>query len=129
MNRQYSTNRQRSGKIGEKIAERYIVRKGYEILDRRCKNKCGEIDIIASKGKEIIFIEVKLRHSSQSQVDQYFSAEDNLSDKKIQKVKKASEYYLRENDLLTSKYNQWRVDAITINIEGNKARIKHYKNI
>ncbi len=53
-----------TGKKGEKIAERYLVRRGYKILERNYIVKGSEIDIIAEKDGEIHFIEVKTRSSS-----------------------------------------------------------------
>ncbi len=49
------------GYRGESYAAEYLSRKGYEILERNFTVKEGEIDIIAKKEKEIIFVEVKSR--------------------------------------------------------------------
>ncbi len=49
------------GYRGETYAAEYLAKKGYEILQRNYAVKEGEIDIIAQKGKEIIFAEVKSR--------------------------------------------------------------------
>ena len=38
-----------------------LLCKGYSILERRHRNKMGEIDIIATRGKVVAFIEVKAR--------------------------------------------------------------------
>jgi putative endonuclease len=53
------------GKIGEKIAEDFLKKKGYQILDRNYKFQIpgdlqrGEIDIVAKKEDVICFVEVK----------------------------------------------------------------------
>jgi len=53
------------GNLGEKIAERYLKKKGYQILEKNYINKFvsgpqkGEIDIIVKKNDTIIFVEVK----------------------------------------------------------------------
>ena len=56
-------NTRRFGIIGEKIAQGYLCKKGYEIIETNFYTKRGEIDIIAKKGKSIVFIEVKTRTS------------------------------------------------------------------
>ena len=56
-------NKRRFGIIGEKIAQGYLKNKGYKILETNFYTKRGEIDIIAKKGKSIVFIEVKTRTS------------------------------------------------------------------
>ena len=53
------------GKIGEQKAKTYLEKKGYKIIETNFKNQIGEIDIIASKKKKIIFVEVKSRESLQ----------------------------------------------------------------
>ncbi|HIT72241.1 YraN family protein [Tyzzerella sp. An114] len=49
------------GSFGEDVTERQLLKKGYEILKRNFRKKCGEIDIIAKKDDTIAFVEVKTR--------------------------------------------------------------------
>ena len=49
------------GKTGEEIAEIYLIKNGYKILERNFSCRQGEIDIIARDIKEIVFVEVKTR--------------------------------------------------------------------
>lgn len=51
----------RFGLYAEIIAMIFLTLKFYRILAWRYKTKFGEIDIIAKRGKEIAFIEVKAR--------------------------------------------------------------------
>lgn len=53
-----------SGLWGEKIAVRFLRKKGYRIFETRYRSRFGEIDIIAAKGNILAFVEVKLRKSS-----------------------------------------------------------------
>lgn len=53
------------GAKGEEEVCKYLIRKGYTIIDRNFRCKQGEIDIIASKLNELIFIEVKTRRNIQ----------------------------------------------------------------
>ena len=49
------------GKLGEEKAQQFLKQQGYKILAVNYQLRCGEIDIIAQKGKVIIFAEVKTR--------------------------------------------------------------------
>jgi len=56
-------NRLLLARIGEEAAARLLTARGYRILERNLRRRRGEIDIIARKGEEIVFVEVKSRSS------------------------------------------------------------------
>ena len=49
------------GIFAEFVASWVLRLKGYRILHKRYKNKCGEIDLIAQRRNLLIFVEVKYR--------------------------------------------------------------------
>lgn len=53
----------KKGRWSEKRAIVILRVKGYKILAERFKTPVGEIDVIASKRKQLVFIEVKKRPS------------------------------------------------------------------
>ena len=60
------------GQLGERIAQDYLKKSGYRIVETNFKNttgRClGEIDIIAKKEQALFFIEVKTRRGSSSKI-------------------------------------------------------------
>jgi putative endonuclease len=111
------------GKFGENLAKNYLIKKGFDIICCNWRYSYYEIDIIAKIKEKIIFVEVKTRLNTN-----FGTAQDNLSARKIKKIKKAIQYFL----LINNNYTQEpRVDAITIDIDKYKriAKIKHFKNI
>jgi putative endonuclease len=59
-------SKKRLGQWGEDVACVYLTRKGYTVLHRNWRvHQQGEVDIIATCGETLVFIEVKTRHSSQ----------------------------------------------------------------
>ena len=53
--------------IGNKYEDKSVeilIKNSYKILERNYQNKYGEIDIIAQKDDEIVFIEVKYRKTN-----------------------------------------------------------------
>lgn len=65
------TRNKELGRRGEDAAARYLVNRGYEILERNWSCLAGEADIIARDGDALVFVEVKTR----SNVDKGFPAE------------------------------------------------------
>ncbi len=53
------------GRLGEDAAAEYLKSSGYKILECNYKNKMGETDIIAQKGENLVFVEVKTRSSAE----------------------------------------------------------------
>jgi putative endonuclease len=49
------------GRLGENLAVAHLERLGFTILDRNCRTRHGEIDVIAFNGTVIAFVEVKTR--------------------------------------------------------------------
>jgi len=53
--------RQALGIRGEDIACEELKRRGYDILDRRFRTRCGELDIVARDHGVLVFVEVRAR--------------------------------------------------------------------
>ena len=52
------------GKLGEDIACRELLRRGYAILARRYRTRFGEIDIVSEQYGVLVFVEVKARKTA-----------------------------------------------------------------
>lgn len=55
-------NKREIGAMGESIAESFLKKRGYKVIDKNYHaSKLSEIDIVALDGKITVFVEVKLR--------------------------------------------------------------------
>ena len=121
------------GILGERVAEKYLLGKGYKILEKNYYKKLsnvskGEIDIITKKDGVISFIEVKAAVVVPEGTPEDFLPEDRFNFKKQKQLIKLSQIWLVENTIpLDSK---WQIDVIGISIDINskKAKIRHFKN-
>ncbi len=96
-----------TGSSGEEIASNYLVANGFTLLHRNWRYRHLEIDIIASKGKTLHFVEVKTRSS-----ELYGHPEDSVSKRKISFLKTAmNEYMLQHPEW---KWIQLDIVAITM---------------
>lgn len=117
--------KRRFGDAGEKIAEKYLLEKGYEIIDRNYRKPYGEIDLIAKKDKMLVFIEVKTRDRKHLY---NFLPEQSVNRSKTRKIKKVCRVYLLEKHYRPDQ--EWQIDilAISIDMESKKARVRHMEN-
>ena len=94
------------GKRGEDLAAAFLINNGYDVLHRNWRYSYFEIDIIATKGTKLHFIEVKMRSSLL-----YGLPEDAVTKKKFKKLLAAADEFLHLNPQY--KYVQYDVLAIT----------------
>ena len=109
------------GWIGEKLAALFLMKKCYEIksMNEYCA-PYGELDLIAEKNDEIVFVEVKTVSK-----EQLGSPELKIDAEKISKLEKAIDSYLMKNDIT----KDIRLDIITVFLRKGRPIINHYKGI
>ena len=67
------------GNFGESYTCAQLCRRGYEIVSRNVRCRSGEIDIVASEGGELVFVEVKTRHRTPFATPEDAITEERLS--------------------------------------------------
>lgn len=110
-----------TGQKGEELAQEYLRKLGYEIIETNKRfSKLCEIDIIAKDKNTLVFIEVKTRSS-----DFCGSPFEAITKTKISNIKTGLYSYLNESKI---KYKNFRIDAISI-VLTPEIKIKHLKNL
>lgn len=114
------------GDIGERIAEKYLIGKGYTILERNFLRRWGEIDLVTQKDNTIVFFEIKTRDKGHVS---YFPAEASVNRTKRHKLFKVCSTYLQEKKYTINQ--EWQVDVLTIAIDKitKRAKINHIENV
>ena len=107
------------GKLGEELAENYLTKNGYTILETNWTFQKAEIDIIAQKANILAIVEVKTRSSIDFGLPQDF-----VKPKKIQLLVKAVNEYVVSRDLDVTV----RFDIIAINKEGKDFNVEHIED-
>ncbi len=62
-----SDDRKSFGMQAERVAERYLLQHGYQILERNVRYPMGELDLVAMQGETLVFCEVKARRGGETQ--------------------------------------------------------------
>lgn len=109
-------NNTEKGNKGEELAETFLIKKGYQILDKNWRFKHLELDLVALVNKTLVVVEVKLRAG-----DAYGKPEDFVSLKKQKNTIKAANAYIIEKDL----DYETRFDIISIIQNQNETKIEH----
>ena len=111
------------GAWGEALAAEYLRKKRYKLQGAGFRCRYGEIDLIVTNKKYIVFVEVKLRKSNQ-----FADAKEFVDYYKQNRIRTTAEFYLSQNptDLLA------RFDVIEIyapdGIETKKPIIHHLED-
>lgn len=108
------------GITGEDKASTFLKRRGYHILERNYRSPFGELDIIASKGKCLVFCEVKTRSSGE--MDMAFAAVDG--NRRGRMARAASHYLNTRGD----PRKDCRFDVIALLKNGAEWKIEHVKD-
>ena len=107
-----------TGKKGESIAVEYLQEKGYTIIEKNWHNHHQEIDIIATKGNELVIVEVKCRKG-----DPLIEPHAAVNYSKQNLLIKATNAYIQRKNIDM----ETRFDIISITI-GNETIIEHIEN-
>ena len=116
------TNKRTVGDLGEDIACKFLMKHGFEIVERNYLRKWGEIDIVARKAEKIHFIEVKSVTYGTS-----YMAEENMHPWKLKRLGRVIQTYLLHQKL----EGDWQLDLITVELDIDKreARVELMENI
>ena len=100
-----------TGQQGEELAAKWLKTNGYELLHRNWRHSHYEIDIVATKGKFLHFVEVKCLNAPA-----FGNPEDSVTKKKFKNLQKAADEYL-----FLHPGHQWiQYDILSITLHRNK---------
>ena len=109
-----------TGQIGEGIAEKYLLNKGYKLIARNERSKRGEVDLIMMDGETLVFCEVKTRVFSSD-----LSAFEAVTPKKRSALSKTAMTFIHNNRLYD---HPARFDVVIITGKDEQAQIEHIPN-
>lgn len=110
------------GVLGERIAESFLVLKGFEILRRNVVFAGREINLLARSGSWLIAVEVKLRRGGA-----FGRAVEAVDRRKLKRIQQALEGVLGRAE---SRYSP-RVNLVVIDVQGDLSRmiVEHIKGV
>lgn len=115
-----------TGKLGENLAAEFLSKNGYELIERNFHTRFGEIDLIVTKAKKLVFVEVKLKIE-----EDFGTPEEMITKHKLRQVEMTGQSFLMKHPEYEKFYDSLQIDAICIVLDENREvmRINHYENI
>jgi len=108
------------GKEGERIAEQYLKRKGYKVVERNYRCAAGEVDLIVLDRRVIVFVEVKTRTGHG-----FGTPLEAVQPRKQRKMMQAAQFFLSQKKL---HQRDARFDVVGISWPAREPVIEHVEN-
>ena len=129
--KQYMQNTRIKGIIGERIAETFLMKQGFSIIERNYNKKWGEIDIIAQKEGTLHFVEVKSvsRENITRETSKSVIPEENIHTWKQERLGRAIQTYLIDRKVPHE--TEWVFDTVAVIIDplSKRAFVRFMRNV
>jgi putative endonuclease len=115
-----SAARQAFGELGERIAERWLQRQGWRVMQRRFRYGHRDIDLVVERDGLVAFVEVKARRG-----DRFGDPVEAVNWKKQRELGRSARVWIDRHGRSPEAY---RFDVIGVLVAGARVRIRHVKN-
>lgn len=108
------------GRIGEGIAQEFLIKKGFELVLRNFYTRFGEIDLIMKDKGILVFVEVKTKKGLD-----FGQPEEMFTRNKYERVKRMAGVYLQGREV------KCRIDMVAVVLDefNESVSVKHYPNV
>lgn len=96
------------GKRFEELACAYLLKKGYKLVERNVRYPFGELDIVAMKGKRLVFVEVKGGNKA-------FQPRIRVNSSKLRRIELAANKFIADRN---PKFEECQLDVIEVLNDG-----------
>ena len=120
-------DRIRVGSQGEDLAAEFLRRAGYHLRERNWRCTLGEVDLIATQGEYLVFVEVKTRVAGTP-----YHPTLNITAPKKARLRQLGQQYLADHPEAVAL--QPRFDVMAVELEGHhpegevEGRVEHFIN-
>ncbi len=108
------------GRSGERFAAGWLEARGFRIVERNWRCAAGELDLIAERDGELVFVEVKTRRGGKMG-----APEEAITRSKRLHLVTAAQEYLSAHDALDRPF---RIDVVAVELAptGRLVDIRHF---
>ncbi len=126
------TGKRKFGDFGENIAKKFLMKRGFTVIESNYLRPWGEIDLIAKKGEYTHFVEVKSAVSYETAEGgvtyETIRPEENIHPKKLERMHRAVETYCLEHNI---DEGDIQIDAVIVAIskDNKRAKVTYIDNV
>lgn len=111
---------QEFGELGERIAERWLTRHGWRVLQRRFRAGHRDIDLVVEQDGTVAFVEVKARRGVE-----FGDPVEAVNWSKQQQLVRSASVWI---DRFGRPSESYRFDVVGVLVEGERVRVRHVAN-
>ena len=115
-----SAARQALGKVGEQVAERWLRRQGWRVVQRRFRNGRRDIDLVVERDGTVAFVEVKARRGAE-----FGGPVEAVNWRKRKELTRSAHVWI---DRHGREREHYRFDVVGVLVDGDRVRIRHVEN-
>ena len=115
-----SAARQAFGELGERIAERWLRRRGWRVVQRRFRNGHRDIDLVVERDGMVAFVEVKARRG-----EEFGGPVQAVSWRKRKELERSALVWIDRHGREAESY---RFDVVGVLLKGADVRVCHVEN-
>ena len=115
-----SAARQEFGILGERIAERWLRRTGWRVVQRRFRSGHRDIDLVMEREGMIVFVEVKARRG-----DQFGQPVEAVNWRKQKELAKSAQVWIDRHGRPDEAY---RFDVVGVLVSGERVMVRHVED-
>jgi putative endonuclease len=108
------------GELGERIAERWLRRQGWRVVQRRFRAGRRDIDLVVERDDLVVFVEVKARHGAE-----FGDPVEAVNWNKQRQLVRSASVWIDRHGRPSESY---RFDVVGVLIEGERVRVRHVAN-
>lgn len=110
------------GRYGEELAARFLMTRGWKILDRNWRSSAGELDIVATRDQVLVICEVKTRRSMR-----FGSPLEAVTPQKLQRLRRLAGMWIAEH---SEHAGSIRIDVISVLVDdAGLTRVQHVEGV
>jgi putative endonuclease len=115
-----SATTQEFGELGERIAERWLRRRGWRVVQRRFRSGHRDIDLVVAQGDVVAFVEVKARRGAE-----FGDPVEAVNWNKQRQLVRSASVWIERHGRPSESY---RFDVVGVLVQGERVRVRHVAN-